>query len=828
MKKLTKNNALKITASLVLLSMLTACDGGGVESSDAPAHEFTYNIDPVLTPDQLLLPGLDGGSPRQVGVLTAPGGGKVEYVADEVVFKPANQVDLDDFLKRYGGTVLRDGTVPTSEESMPIEAGTSSGWYLIRIDPAMSATDDLALNLRVRGVTGHHTFSSRESAATAGILAREVGRDLRPNFIFQFMAVNEHLDDNYNPINAEEWPWMTEDDEPNTAGDQGLSVGVTHAWDYLRYLEVPPANGTFEPPVIAIIDGGFALDTTGLPTNGNLDYFPTRPLQYDLVDYDGSADGLNIATCGGTPCPWHGTGSFGVALARHSNGYGGAGTSGNVAWPMLIRVDASYYSVSQAIRTAAIHGADVISLSLGGSGCSVDVWVCEISPDDVYTTMQNAIDLATSYGAVVLAAAGNEGNDLATTYMIPCELERVICVGSVDGATMNVFNYGGGVDIWAPTNVYSTVSPQTAMLDNNDVGVDELYTFGGTSASTPFVAGIVALMKALDPGIRWQRVQNILQQTANVSSDPLVTRGYVDAYRAVQAVRENIAPSVAITSPGASDIISYRPFSFRADASDAENNDAYSGVITWSSDRDGELCTVNGFYFAALANYCNPELSLGTHVITVIATDIHGATMQDTVTVEVVNHSPTIQVTQFAPGSSFFSNQIISLGAYANDEDEGPPFDQTSLEWFSDLDGFLGLGTGLQTSLSVGTHTLTAVATDELGLTAEDTTSVIIVSGDGVPTIQILEPNIAIVGPGTFVTFRATAIDAEDGVLTGTNLQWSSNIDGILGTGTEFQSILSGSSNVCNRVRHTITLRVNDSDGHVVTETFQIKVGIIC
>jgi subtilisin family serine protease len=305
--------------------------------------------------------------------------------------------------------------------------------------------------------------------------------------------------------------------------------------------------------------------------------------------------------------------------------------------------------------------------------------------------MQSAVDLATTFGAVVLAAAGNDGNDLATEDVIPCELDRVICVGSVDGMGQNVFNYGESVDIWAPTNVYSTVTPDSASTDNNDVGADELYRFGGTSASTPFVAGIVGLMKALDPSLHWDRVQDILQQTANDSSDERVA-GYVDAYRAVQAVRENLAPSVVITRPSEGDTISYRANSFRADASDPENDNPESGMVTWSSDIDGVLCVVEGFYFASLANQCNPVLSLGTHVITANATDLHGASMQDAVTVEAINHPPTIHETQFPPGTSFFSNQTVTLRALANDVDEGPPFAQDRLSWSSDLDGVLGLG----------------------------------------------------------------------------------------------------------------------------------------
>ncbi len=69
------------------------------------------------------------------------------------------------------------------------------------------------------------------------------------------------------------FPWFTEDSDPATPGDQGLSTGVTHAWDYLSYHGILEVPGTYYIPKIAIIDIGFDLDpTTGIPMNGNLDY----------------------------------------------------------------------------------------------------------------------------------------------------------------------------------------------------------------------------------------------------------------------------------------------------------------------------------------------------------------------------------------------------------------------------------------------------------------------------------------------------------------------------------------------------------------------------
>jgi hypothetical protein len=111
-----------------------------------------------------------------------------------------------------------------------------------------------------------------------------------------------------------------------------------------------------------------------------------------------------------------------------------------------------------------------------------------------------------------------------------------------------------------------------------------------------------------------------------------------------------------------------------------------------------------------------------------------------------------------------------------------------------------------------------------------DTTTVTVSSGVGVPTVQILSPTVGSVGPGTTLTFIGSAIDPEDGTLTGSSLRWFSSIDGLIGTGTQVQAVLSQPVVACNpeTVRHIISLQVTDSDGHVVTETTQVAVGIIC
>ena len=108
-----------------------------------------------------------------------------------------------------------------------------------------------------------------------------------------------------------------------------------------------------------------------------------------------------------------------------------------------------------------------------------------------------------------------------------------------------------------------------------------------------------------------------------------------------------------------------------------------------------------------------------------------------------VNTAPSVAISAPLDGSSFDDGQAITFTGAANDTEDGNL--SASLAWTSDLDGPIGSGNSFSTSLSVGSHTLTAAVTDSGGL-------------NGSAAVQVtIDP---VIGPTT-VTF--TAIAAEDG-----------------------------------------------------------------
>ncbi len=226
----------------------------------------------------------------------------------------------------------------------------------------------------------------------------------------------------------------------------------------------------------------------------------------------------------------HGTHVAGTIAQSTNNGYGVAGVAYEASLMPLKVLAASgggtVADIAEAIRYAADNGADVINMSLGGSGES--------------KLMEEAIDYAYQKGVFLVAAAGNSSQNSAS---YPARYPHVIGVAALDsvGVKAPYSNFGAGVDISAPGGseagkiLQETIDPET----NEPVFVG----YQGTSMAAPHVAGVAALVKAT--GVKEpDEVLSVLKQSARViKEDPLnhFGAGHLDASAAVKlAVRGQI------------------------------------------------------------------------------------------------------------------------------------------------------------------------------------------------------------------------------------------------------------------------------------------------
>jgi hypothetical protein len=420
----------------------------------------------------------------------------------------------------------------------------------------------------------------------------------------------------------------------------------------------------------------------------------------------------------------------------------------------------------------------------------------------------------------------------------PCEMSNVICVGAIDNNGANVWNYGSAVDIWAPTGIWTTVREPFASSDGglDDYGEDELnQNFPGTSCSSPFVAGIVGLMKASKPDLRWDEVLAVLQDTGNAVLDPLVAPGsqYVDAFRAVAAIRENPAPMVELVDPDDGDMISwYSERRVVAELADPLSNFGFRGTVEFVSDVQGTLCTVTD---AGTRLSCETDWSLGPHSVTAIATDRGGASAtSEPVEIQVINWEPNVSLAS-PTGGSFYADQLIPFRANVSDRDFEPfdefcpaPDDTACVEWRSSRDGPLvpmglsGLPTSFASMLSQGDHDITVTVRDGKGAEASALSSVTVFAGAGLPSAVIETPDLPERGNDGWL-LRGRGFDPEDGLLTGISLEWSSSIDGFLGTGEQLTVELTEPDTGEQWLDHIVTLTARDSDGNTATDQITVR-----
>ncbi|MFQ5889488.1 MAG: PKD domain-containing protein [Gemmatimonadota bacterium] len=240
----------------------------------------------------------------------------------------------------------------------------------------------------------------------------------------------------------------------------------------------------------------------------------------------------------------------------------------------------------------------------------------------------------------------------------------------------------------------------------------------------------------------------------------------------------NQAPTATIAAPGTGSIFTAgQDVSFQGSASDPEDGALSGASLVWTSDLDGQIGTG--------ASFTKSDLSVGTHVITLTATDSDGATGTATVQITVApagNQAPTASIAAPTAGAGFTTAENISFQGSGNDPEDGA-LSGASLVWTSDLDGQIGTGASFTKSdLSVGTHVITLTATDSDGAT--DAASVTI-TVQAVGAGQTIDLNIE---DNAFVDLQGRRNEQADVVITlGTTLRWT-----YLPSGISIHTVTSG------------------------------------
>jgi len=181
-----------------------------------------------------------------------------------------------------------------------------------------------------------------------------------------------------------------------------------------------------------------------------------------------------------------------------------------------------------------------------------------------------------------------------------------------------------------------------------------------------------------------------------------------------------------------------------------------------------------------------------------------------------INNAPNVNISSPGDGSLHPSAASISFSGSASDTEDGNL--SLYLYWTSSIDGSIGTGAAFNAVLSDGNHTITTSVVDYGGKEGSDSISITVGTPNDPPSVSITSPSDgATFGTGETVNFTGSASDTEDGDLSA-SIQWSSNLDGSLGSGSSPSAELSDGT-------HTIIATVTDSGGENASASIQITVG---
>ena len=227
----------------------------------------------------------------------------------------------------------------------------------------------------------------------------------------------------------------------------------------------------------------------------------------------------------------------------------------------------------------------------------------------------------------------------------------------------------------------------------------------------------------------------------------------------------------------------------------------------------GESGGPSGYAMSFSAN-CSGAIRLGDHLACNITNDdITPNVPTLTVTTNVVNDDGrsalasdwTVDITGGTVSSTGFAGSesgvtiTVGAGVYGVSESGGPA--GYALTHSDDCSGDIGLA-----------DVLTCI------ITANDEPAAFVPPSNALPTASIASPADESTFTSDFnIAFSGSGVDAEDGVLNGGSLRWTSSIDGEIGIGQSFTGSLAAGN-------HTITFTATDSQGALVSASFALTI----
>ncbi len=311
--------------------------------------------------------------------------------------------------------------------------------------------------------------------------------------------------------------------------------------------------------VVAVLDTGIDLDHPDLVNNlwKNSREIPGNNLDDDRNGYIDDVDGWDFVNDDNEPVPngsvngvtasslalSHGTLIAGVIGAETNNNLGYAGINWHVKiMPLRILNEEGGGDEGQAVEAinyAVKNGAKVINLSFVG--------------DEAGPALRTAVENAYRAGVVMVAALGNDGQDVNTAPVYPACLRSatqdwVIGVTATDEADRETdfTNFGNScADLSAP----GTDIQGLTLSDGAEALTGSQFSWDGTSAASPMVAGTAALILSAYPQLTPDQVRSAIKLSVDPVRETISGRGSLGVGRLNVARALTVARGIAGTAP---------------------------------------------------------------------------------------------------------------------------------------------------------------------------------------------------------------------------------------------------------------------------------------
>lgn len=234
--------------------------------------------------------------------------------------------------------------------------------------------------------------------------------------------------------------------------------------------------------------------------------------------------------------------------------------------------------IAMGIRYAVQQGADIINMSLGGTGMNY--------------LEKEAIDEAVEAGITVVVSAGNDNADAGNKS--PACFDNVICVAATDGYERSSFsNYGDVVDVTAPGDSIKSSIPY-------EEGAEEWERYdwwNGTSMAAPHISAAAAMLLSAHQTYTPAQVKLRLEQAATYEIDQLGSDWYgeggdghpVPNMPVMSALVDGPADQDTMVSISRTEAYACYGQTFRLDVVSNQG----SSSVTWSSSNK-TVASVNG------------------------------------------------------------------------------------------------------------------------------------------------------------------------------------------------------------------------------------------